>query len=67
MIWYVINNIPNLIKMENALKQALPTEVIEVQESIAPPEPESGFPWCGTGIAVVVVVVAAGLYKKLKK
>ena len=34
-------------------------EVIEIPTSIAPPEPESGFPWCGTGI--VVVVVAAGL------
>ena len=53
--------------MEDVLKQALPTEVIEVQESIAPPQPEGGFPWCGTGIAVVVVVVAVGLYKKLKK
>jgi hypothetical protein len=53
--------------MESVLKQALPKEVIEVQEVIAPPEPEPGFPWCGTGIAVVVAVIAVGLYKNFKK
>ena len=67
MIWYVINNIPNLIKMEKLSIGQAAKEVIEIPTSIAPPEPESGFPWCGTGIAVVVVVVAVGLYKKLKK
>ena len=45
--------------MESVLKQALPTEVIEVQEAIAPPvEPKGGFPWCGTGIVVLVVAAA---------
>ncbi len=54
--------------MESVLKQALPTEVIEVQEAIAPPvEPEGGFPWCGAGIGVVVVVIVVGLYKNFKK
>ena len=56
--------------MEDALKQALPTEVIEVQESIAPPQPEGGFPWCGVGIGVGVVVlsaVCAKLYKATAK
>ena len=53
--------------MEKLPKGQAAQEVIEIPTSIAPPEPESGFPWCGTGIAVVVVVVAVGLYKKLKK
>ena len=53
--------------MEKVLEQALPKEVIEVQEAVAPPAPESGFPWCGTGIAVLVAVIAVGLYKNFKK
>ncbi len=52
--------------MEDVLKQALPQEVIEVQEAIAPLAPEPGFPWGGVGIGVgvvVVVAVCAKLYK----
>ena len=48
--------------MENILK-----EVIEVPEAIAAPaEPEGGFPWCGVGIGVGVVVLAA-VFAKLYK
>ena len=41
--------------MENVLKEALPKEVIEVQEAIVPVEPQGGFPWGGVGIGVLVV------------
>ena len=55
--------------MENVLKEIkLPKEVIEVQEAVAPPvEPEGGFPWCGAGIVVLVVVAAVIGRKLLKK
>ncbi len=52
--------------MENVLKEALPKEVIEVQEAIAPVEPQGGFPWCGVGVGVGVVVLAAILTKLYK-
>ena len=52
--------------MEKVLEQTLPKEVIEVQEAIAPPQPEGGFPWCGVGIGVGVVVLAA-VFAKLYK
>ena len=46
--------------MENVLKEALPKEVIEVQEAIAPPvEPSGGIPWGGIGIGVLVVAAIA--------
>ena len=53
--------------MEQVVEQA--KQSIEVPAELPTPqvEPSGGFPWCGTGIAVVVVVVAVGLYKKLKK
>ena len=46
--------------MEDVLKQALPKEVIEVQEALPLPEPKSeGIGWCqGIGIVVAVAVVA---------
>ena len=48
--------------MDNILK-----EVIEVPAGMAPPaEPEGGFPWCGVGIGVGVVVLAA-VFAKLYK
>tara|TARA_B000000557_G_C20506336_1_gene330189 strand:+ start:89 stop:265 length:177 start_codon:yes stop_codon:yes gene_type:complete len=52
--------------MEDFIKDALPKEVIEVQEAIAPPEPEGiGVGGCiGIGIGVVVLAaVFAKLYK----
>ena len=33
--------------------------VIEVEEVFPLPEPQGGFPWCGVGIGVGVVVLAA--------
>ena len=46
--------------MENVLKEALPKEVIEVQEVIAPPvEPAGGIPWGGIGYGVIIVAIIA--------
>ena len=53
--------------MEKVLETALPKEVIEVQEAIAPQEPKGGFPWFGTGIVVLVVAAAVIGRKILKK
>ena len=51
--------------METIIKDLkLPKEVIEVQEAIAPVEPQGGVPWGGVGIGVVVVAVAVAIYKK---
>ena len=52
--------------MEDLIKDALPQEVIEVQEAIAPPEPEGiGVGGCiGLGVGVVVAAaILAKLYK----
>ena len=52
--------------MEDLIKDALPKEVIEVQEAIAPPEPEGiGVGGCiGLGVGVVVAAaILAKLYK----
>ena len=54
--------------MEDLLKEA--TETIEEVQEAAPiiaPEPEGGFPWCGAGIVVLVVVAAVIGRKLLKK
>jgi len=53
--------------MEKVLEQALPqvTETIEPELAPLPPETTGGFPWCGTGI-VLVVVAAAVLAKKAR-
>ena len=49
--------------MEKLLEEALPKEVIEVQEAIAPPE-ESGPGVVGYGLGIVIfAVIAVGLYK----
>ena len=58
--------------MEDLIKDALPTEVIEIQEAIAPskPEPEGiGVGGCiGIGIGVVILAaVCAKLYKCTSK
>jgi len=56
--------------MEDLIKDALPKEVIEVQEAIAPPEPEGiGVGGCiGIGVGVVVLVaILAKLYKCTSK
>ena len=47
--------------MEKVLEQALPqvTKTIEPTPPLPPAEPEGGFPWCGVGIGVGVVVLAA--------
>ena len=46
--------------MEKVLEQALPevTKTIEPELSLPPTEPSGGFPWCGTGIVLVVLVAA---------
>ncbi len=52
--------------MEDLIKDALPKGVIEVQEAIAPPEPEGiGVGGC-IGICVGVVVLVAILAKLYK-
>ena len=54
--------------MDKVLEQALP-QVTETIESELPPPvatTSGGFPWCGTGIVLVVVVAAAVLAKKAR-
>ena len=46
--------------MEDFIKDALPQEVIEVKEAIAPPEPESGG-LSGGEIAIVAILVGGAL------
>ena len=56
--------------MEDFIKDALPQEVIEVQEAISPSEPEGiGVGGCiGIGIGVVILAaVFAKLYKCTSK
>ena len=52
--------------MEKVLEQALPqvTKTVEAELPAPVAEPSGGFPWCGTGI-VVLVVVAALVGRKL--
>ena len=54
--------------MEKVLEQALPevTKTIEPELPLPPVEAEGGFPWCGVGIGVGVVVLAA-VFAKLYK
>ena len=54
--------------MEKLLEQALPEAKIEVPEAVPAPLPETGggFPWCGVGIGVGAVVLAA-IFAKLYK
>ena len=55
-----------IIKGASSLAPAT-KELIEVQEALPLPEPESGgFPWCGVGIGVGAVVLAA-IFAKLYK
>ena len=51
--------------MEKLLEEALPKEVIEIQEALPPLEPESeGVGHVGYGIGLVILaVIAVGLYK----
>jgi len=53
--------------MDKLLKDTLPKEVIEVQEAIAPIEPEGGVPWGGIGIGVVVIAALVFAKKKFCK
>ena len=60
--------------MDKLLKGAVDTlpatkELIEVQEALPLPEPESGVSWTtGIGIAAIVVIIAAAIAKyKCKK
>ena len=53
--------------MEDVLKEALPKEVIEVQEALPLPEPETGGIGWGQGIGIVVAVaVVAYLAKRVR-
>ena len=47
--------------MESILKEV--TETVEAAPALPPVEPQGGFPWTGAGLGVLVIVVAAGLYK----
>ena len=51
--------------MEDLIKDALPKEVIEIQEALPLPEPESeGIGWVGgIGLGALVIIMAVGLYK----
>ena len=56
--------------MEDVLKERAPpqvTETIEAAPALPVAEPEGGFPWCGAGIVVLVVVAAVIGRKLLKK
>ena len=53
--------------MDKLLKDTLPKEVIEVQEAIAPIEPQGGVPWGGIGIGVVVIAALVFAKKKFCK
>ena len=54
--------------MDTIIKELpIPKEVIEVQEAIAPIEPQGGFPWCGVGIGVVVIAALVFAKKKFCK
>ena len=53
--------------MEDVLKEALPKEVIEVQEALPLPAPETGGIGWGQGIGIVVAVaVVAYLAKRVR-
>ena len=53
--------------MEDVLKEALPKEVIEVQEALPLPEPETGGIGWGQGVGIVAaVVVVAYLAKRVR-
>ena len=43
--------------MENIIKEVTGTEI--PAPPTPPVEPQGGFPWCGTGIVVAVIVAAA--------
>ncbi len=54
--------------MENLPTLEVPTitETVEPAAPIPPVEPSGGFPWCGVGIAVGVVALAAVCAKLYK-
>ena len=45
--------------MDKVLEQAKQSIEVPAELPVAPPEPSGGFPWCGVGIGVGVVVLAA--------
>ena len=49
--------------MEDLIKDVLPKEVIEIQEAIAPVEPEGIGVGTGLGIAGIVLILVAALAK----
>ena len=51
--------------MENIIKEVTGTEI--PAPPTPPVEPQGGFPWCGTGIVVLVVAVAIAGRKLLNR
>ena len=52
--------------MDKVLEQAKQSIEVPAELPVAPPEPSGGFPWCGAGIVVGVVALAAVCAKLYK-